>query len=127
MTSHTPLAKDGRDEGKPVRIQRQRTKGWKKPNNTTCVTRGTLWGNPFIVRPDLCAGEKVGRQYFAVPTIEDAVATYRDFMNERPDLIEKARRNLRGKNLACFCRLDQPCHADVLLELANSPTQRGET
>lgn len=29
---------------------------------------------------------------------------------------------LRGKNLACWCRLDQPCHADVLLELANTPT-----
>ena len=26
---------------------------------------------------------------------------------------------LRGKNLACWCPLDQPCHADVLLELAN--------
>lgn len=26
---------------------------------------------------------------------------------------------LRGKDLACWCRLDQPCHADVLLELAN--------
>lgn len=28
---------------------------------------------------------------------------------------------LRGKNLACWCRLDQPCDADVLLELANRP------
>lgn len=26
---------------------------------------------------------------------------------------------LRGKNLACWCPLDQPCHADVLLEIAN--------
>ena len=26
---------------------------------------------------------------------------------------------LHGKDLACWCRLDQPCHADVLLELAN--------
>jgi hypothetical protein len=34
---------------------------------------------------------------------------------------EEVRQSLRGKNLACFCPLDQPCHADVLLELANAP------
>jgi len=34
-----------------------------------------------------------------------------------PELIEP----LRGKNLACWCRLDQPCHADVLLKIANAP------
>jgi hypothetical protein len=26
---------------------------------------------------------------------------------------------LKGKDLACWCQLDQPCHADVLLEIAN--------
>jgi hypothetical protein len=35
----------------------------------------------------------------------------------RPDVT-----SLRGKDLACFCPLDQPCHADVLLELANAPS-----
>lgn len=29
------------------------------------------------------------------------------------------RRDLAGKDLACWCPLDRPCHADVLLELAN--------
>jgi hypothetical protein len=29
---------------------------------------------------------------------------------------------LRGKNLACWCKLGEPCHADVLLELANGKT-----
>jgi hypothetical protein len=28
---------------------------------------------------------------------------------------------LAGKNLACFCAPGQPCHADVLLEIANQP------
>jgi len=28
-------------------------------------------------------------------------------------------RELRGKDLACWCPLDQPCHADILLEVAN--------
>lgn len=38
-----------------------------------------------------------------------------------PPPSSKAIQELRGKNLACFCALDQPCHADVLLELANGP------
>lgn len=36
-----------------------------------------------------------------------------------PPSIDDVRASLRGKNLACFCPLDQPCHADVLLEIAN--------
>lgn len=35
--------------------------------------------------------------------------------------LEEIRRELRGKNLACWCALDKPCHADVLLDLANRP------
>lgn len=27
---------------------------------------------------------------------------------------------LRGKNLACWCRMGESCHADVLLEMANA-------
>jgi hypothetical protein len=37
-----------------------------------------------------------------------------------PPSLEQIRRGLAGKNLACWCRPDQPCHADVLLEIANS-------
>ena len=33
---------------------------------------------------------------------------------------EAARRELRGHDLACFCRLDEPCHADILLRIANA-------
>ncbi len=104
----------------PVRIQRQRTRGWKKPQNTVCVTRGTCWGNPFVIRPDLPTGAKVGHQYFAVPSVEDAVSIYRIYLDERPDLVEMAKRTLRGKNLACWCDPDAQCHADVLLEIANA-------
>lgn len=45
-----------------------------------------------------------------------AVALYRDFLHRYPraDLAE-----LAGKNLACWCKADEPCHADVLLEAAN--------
>jgi hypothetical protein len=37
-----------------------------------------------------------------------------------PDLREQARGELRGKDLACWCALDEPCHGDVLLEIANA-------
>lgn len=104
----------------PKRIQRRRVRGWRKPTNTVCVTRGTLWGNPFIVKPDVEPGTKVGA-YFAVPSAADAVAAFKDYMLAAPDLIEKAKRNLHGKDLACWCDLGEPCHADVLLEFANAP------
>lgn len=94
---------------KPVRIQRKRTKGWRMPPNTACVTRPFPWGN--------YSGDGSHAAY--------AKAAYRhDLLRGRAgptaDLTcDDARRELRGKNLACFCALDQPCHADVLLEIAN--------
>ena len=92
----------------PVRIQRKRTKGWRMPPNTVSVTRPGMWGNPWRVGVDGSAAEcvekyraKIASNMWTFPTAKD---------------IQQA---LRGKNLACFCALDQPCHADVLLELAN--------
>jgi hypothetical protein len=91
---------------KPKRIQRRRTKGWKMPPNTVYVGRPTIWGNPFS------GGTK-----------EEAVNSFRVDLSqgplERRQLRERAKRELRGKNLACWCKPGQPCHADVLLELAN--------
>lgn len=87
----------------PVRIQRKRTKGWKMPENTVYVGRPTKWGNPY----------PIGENF----TAEQAIRLYREFA-EKWNLAEDAE-ELRGKNLACFCPLDQPCHADILLELAN--------
>jgi hypothetical protein len=77
------------------------------PANTVKVDRSTIWGNPFVV------GEAPwGREPF---TRETAVATYREWIVTNSDL-----ERLRGKNLACWCKPGAPCHADVLLELANS-------
>lgn len=102
----------------PERIQRKRTKGWRMPMDTVVVTRGTKWGNPCIVNPR--AGYGTGSKHAPnVPTAEEAVAFYREYLKECPDLLS-ALTELRGKHLACFCPLDQPCHADVLLELANA-------
>lgn len=80
------------------------------PPNTVSVARPTKWGNPF----------RIGD--FGIRDAVDAVQRYSEWMNERvvgptpPKTLDA----LRGKNLACWCPLDQPCHADVLLELANA-------
>ena len=102
---------------KPLRIQRQRTKGWRMPENTIYVGRGTMWGNPF----------NVGGNYqgFFV-TQQMAVALYRQHVaDEMPPLqdVKRSAWKLRGKNLACFCAPGEVCHADVLLEIANPDTQ----
>jgi hypothetical protein len=104
----------------PQRIQRKRTRGWKMPPNTVSVARPGRWGNPFIVTDKIAPGKHVaGPKYWAVPTAEDAVACFREMMEQSEERQIAAAEELRGKNLACFCRLDQPCHADVLIEIAN--------
>lgn len=101
----------------PIRIQRKRTAGWKMPENTVVVTRGTKWGNPCVVNPRVAWGSGPARTP-NVQTNKEAVEFYREYLVMCPDLMA-ALPELRGKNLACFCALGQPCHADVLLDLAN--------
>jgi hypothetical protein len=88
----------------PKRVQLSRRKGYRKPEGAINVARPTKWGNPFPV----AAG---GREW--------AVASYRRWLRSWV-LDEQIRRELGGHDLACWCPLDQPCHADVLLELANA-------
>jgi hypothetical protein len=92
----------------PERIQRKRTKGWKMPANTVYVGRPTEWGNPF--KPP--TNDAIGRAY--------AVIQFAGYCPPDSPLAGAARRILRGKNLACFCPEGEPCHADVLLTLANA-------
>ena len=93
----------------PHRIQRKRTKGWRMPPSTVYVGRPTKWGNPF--RGQGQPAEVLTEMYAHV--LEN------DMGWPLKCSLEEVRRELRGKNLACWCPLDQPCHADVLLELAN--------
>lgn len=92
----------------PIRIQRKRTKGWKMPENTVSVTRPGMWGNWAAWRLGLTHGEA-------------AVAAFREWVETEASYAWKGRAaiDLRGKNLACWCKVGEPCHADVLLELAN--------
>lgn len=100
----------------PQRIQLSRRKGWRKPDNCVNVARPGKWGNPFVVgvTDNLMRGP-LDRQ--------GAVGLFRDMLTDAescamygyPDDLSE----LRGKDLACWCPLDGPCHADVLLKLVN--------
>lgn len=107
----------------PERVQLSRRKGWKMPENTVSVTRPGKWGNIFSVAPNQAPGTNVyAGRYVAVPTVEDAVECFRLWLDENPcgrQIAAEARLELRGKNLACWCKPDELCHADVLLQIAN--------
>ena len=96
---------------KPQRIQLSRRRGWRIPENTLKVDRSTPFGNPYQAGKD---GE--GKRDYLVELF------YRYVTSTSPGaaLAERARSELRGKNLACWCSLDGPCHANVLLEIANA-------
>lgn len=123
----------------PKRIQLRRTKGWRKPEGAIVVARPTRFGNPFVVgsQCSLSGFDADGMSFDGVSvtmTRSMAVEAYRDLMigrldtygSEHPDdlvyvqIWRDALDSLRGRDLACWCPLDQPCHADVLLELANA-------
>ncbi|GJQ53401.1 MAG: hypothetical protein HKUEN02_22480 [Anaerolineaceae bacterium] len=88
------------------RIQRKRTRGWKMPEGAVYVGRPTRWGNPYKINFTWERGM--------------VVECFEEHLNNMPkEELEKLIEPLRGKDLACFCPLDEPCHADVLLRLAN--------
>lgn len=101
----------------PKRIQLRRTKGWRKPEGAVVVARPSKWGNPFVVG-DSWTAPNGGR----VVVADRAMATgmfAAHVLTWRPPMVERVRAALAGRDLACWCPLDQPCHADVLLEIAN--------
>jgi Domain of unknown function (DUF4326) len=100
---------------KPYRIQLKRTKGWCMPANTVKVDRSTKWGNPFKVDYKGMTPE------LAVQSFKNVLAEFGEYLiSSRVKVtIDDIKRELRGKNLACWCKLSEVCHADVLLEIAN--------
>lgn len=142
----------------PRRVQRRRTKGWRMPENSVYVGRGTKWGNPFRIGgfywdrtgfhrcPSPCvAGEPpmfmrwtqtIARERIAIhvnPVRDNhhAVELFRRYIAYNDDIwTPEVLSHLAGKNLACWCPLTDaqgnhvPCHADVLLELANGGAER---
>lgn len=113
----------------PTRVQLSRRKGWRIPPDTIVVARPGRWGNPFAV-------ERYGRARAVAlfrrmidghgdmkldPDEERAFEAARQAWLQRlgGDATQRIRDELRGRNLACWCPLDGPCHADVLIEVAN--------
>jgi hypothetical protein len=140
-TAGLARAMSSHDRGGPMpkRIQRQRTKGWKKPDGAVYVGRGSVFGNPVVCTPHGCETKPCG----CCPEYRCCVKVFREYVTSGiegrgsitgsfnigldalcgyPRRAELVRRlpELRGKDLMCWCALDKPCHADVLLELANA-------
>lgn len=110
----------------PRRIQRRRTRGWRKPDNCWIVSRPSRWGNPCkvglmqemgYVDPHAAAADNfriwLAGSRFDAPT---------DAADRRRERILADLHLLRGRDLACTCPLDRSCHADELLRRANMPS-----
>lgn len=110
----------GKAKGEPVRVQRKRTKGWKMPENTVYVGRPGKWGNPYVVGVEEWDPRSRNMGTVTPKTVDECIELYKVFILEvNKNFTENNIHELKGKNLACFCSLDQPCHADVLLKIAN--------
>lgn len=106
----------------PRRIRLCLAKGWKLPPGAVVVARGPgrRWGNPFAIGKagplDRTPVDREGATVFFACLFNDSdlhrAAGY--------PTVQEIRQALRGRDLACWCPLDQPCHADVLLHIANS-------
>jgi hypothetical protein len=102
------------------RIQRKRTRGWRMPEDAVYVGRPSRWGNPWVIESTKIARHPDGTPWDA----EDLTRWYGNYarvMAADPAWLDP----LRGHDLVCWCPLVDaegkpvPCHADVLLELAN--------
>lgn len=109
----------------PVRIQLRRTKGWRMPPNTVKVDRtNKKYGNPFTI------GCNPSQFSTALPnhcdTVEDAVEAFRYYADTWMALTQgRWIAPLVGKSLACWCKPDAICHADILLALAAKSREVG--
>lgn len=102
----------------PERIQLRRQKGWRMPPNTVKVDRSTVWGNPFHTHADGYPMDKG----MAVQLFKEQLEKAGGYIGRGRTLVElpDIRQALRGFNLACWCPLAEQCHADILLQIANS-------
>jgi len=117
----------------PRRVQLRRTKGWRMPDGAIKVDRSTPWGNPFRVGDPGVADAQTACDLFRAAilladygrrcTTEQPSMIFGTIISAMPGPIPRIgaiHQHLRGRDLACWCPLDQPCHADVLLEIANA-------
>ena len=81
-------------------------------SNGVYIGRPSKWGNPFthIAKGTLAQ--------YVVKDRDEAVAKFEEYIRARPDLMEAAKRELKGKDLVCWCA-PLSCHGDVLSRIAN--------
>ena len=112
----------------PKRIQRRRTAGWRMPEEAVYVGRPGKWGNPY------CPCRRYECNWMAADSPAHAVALYEEAirLNDAGDRFHREcptsaaiRAELVGKDLCCWCPEGQPCHADVLLRIANEGVSGG--
>jgi Domain of unknown function (DUF4326) len=111
----------------PKRIQRLRIKGWRMSEGAIYVGRPSKWGNPYTASSAMETGYKDGHK-MAVWAFRQWLAgtpAWGDERDERRTVILARLAELRGRDLCCWCPLIDargnpfPCHADILLSLAN--------
>lgn len=106
----------------PIRIQLSRKKGWRMPPETVKVDRSTKWGNPFVKHDAgiaVASFRSLLRQTGAWWPIPTSKWPKGKIPAVGMTTVDDVKVELRGKNLACWCALDKPCHVDVLLDVAN--------
>lgn len=110
----------------PKRVQLSRAKGYRKPEGAIVVARPSKWGNPHRIATGCRSTDAINRAVVVGLFERDLLhALHRPWTT--PSTIEfriiaESLGELRGHDLACWCPLDRPCHADVLLRLANEAT-----
>ena len=98
----------------PERIQLKRTRGWRMPAGALKVDRTTRWGNPFSVADAGSVAAAVERH---ARWMRGEIAAPDGAAPPEPGAVRAA---LAGRDLACWCPLDGPCHAELLLAIANA-------
>ncbi len=101
----------------PSRVQLSRRKGWRMPPEAVKVDRTSKWGNPFVIGVD--GDRRACIDLYREFVVGNAIASRVDVLAARR-LVTENLYELRGKHLACWCPMDGPCHADILLALANA-------
>lgn len=116
----------------PDRIQRQRVKGWRKPDGAVIVTRPGKFGNPFTASEVVKAGlaepgqERAASVELFTAWLDTSLGVPRPPQGRARRILLAHLHQLRGRNLACWCPLPAPgepdvCHAAVLIARANRP------
>ena len=116
-----------------IRIQRKRTRGWKMPKSAIYVGRPSKWGNPFKVGYLIkigkggntggfcwlrCLEEKYNDgSFIKVKDKDHAVELYREYLSKYPLREEEINKFKKYDYIACWCKLTEKCHGDVLIEI----------